>query len=112
MPVPGASSKTNGATNGTAGATNGAAGATNGTGGVSTEVVPVKKEPLYPKAGDGEWERTGWEPRFGNMNDALGVNNEDSVVDHQTFVESNLDEKFFGGTCLESPHFRDEAHGL
>ncbi|RPB03096.1 tricalbin [Choiromyces venosus 120613-1] len=48
-----------------------------------------------PKAGDGEWSRTGWEPRFGNLNDALGL--DDAVAeDHQTLLESKLDDKFFG----------------
>ncbi|KAG0635305.1 C2 domain-containing protein [Tuber brumale] len=48
-----------------------------------------------PKAGDGDWSRTGWEPQFGSLNDTFGL---DDVVaeDHQTFLESKLDDKFFG----------------
>lgn len=49
----------------------------------------------FPKAGDGEWSRVGWEPRFGSLNDALGL--DDAAQNHQTFVEANLDDKFFGG---------------
>ena len=49
-----------------------------------------------PKAGDGEWSRTGWEPQFGNLNDSLGVT-ADIGGDHQTWVEGSLDDKFFGG---------------
>ncbi|KAL7269910.1 Tricalbin-2 [Rhizina undulata] len=49
----------------------------------------------FPKAGEGEWDRTGWTPRFGGLNDVLGVNNT-IAPDHQTWVEANLDEKFYG----------------
>lgn len=49
----------------------------------------------HPKAGEGNWERTGWEPRFGPVAEAFGVDT--SSADHQTWVEANLDEKFFGG---------------
>lgn len=50
----------------------------------------------FPKAGDGEWDRTGWTPRFGSLNDALGI--DDAIAEnHQTLVEANLDDKFFGG---------------
>jgi hypothetical protein len=78
---------TNGVTNGTSPTTPG------------TAVTPAKSSEVngYPKAGDGEWRRTGWEPRFGSLNDALGINKDDSVTDHQTFVEASLDDKFFGG---------------
>ena len=49
-----------------------------------------------PKAGDGEWSRTGWEPQFGSLNDTLGL--DDALAeDHQTLLESKLDDKFFGG---------------
>src|SRR5690606_41967945 len=50
----------------------------------------------HPKAGDGNWERTGWEPRFGSVSDAFG-DVDRSSADHQTWVEASLDEKFFGG---------------
>ncbi|PWW79118.1 tricalbin [Tuber magnatum] len=69
----------------------------------ATQVLPdASKTPKSPgmvngqsKAGDGEWSRTGWEPQFGNLNDTLGL--DDSVAeDHQTLLESRLDDKFFG----------------
>lgn len=81
------------AQNGTNGATNGAAAAANG----ATEKEKSPYVNGYPKAGDGEWERTGWEPRIGSLNDALGLNTLPDGADHQTWVESNLDDKFFGG---------------
>jgi hypothetical protein len=46
-------------------------------------------------------ERTGWAPRFGT-----GASDEpaegETLADHQTWVESNLDDKFFGGELPES----------
>jgi hypothetical protein len=84
-------------------ATNGTSGSTSGTNGA---LVPPKSPTApeasptvngFPKAGDGEWGRTGWSPRFGSLNDALTVD-EHNAADHQTWVESQLDEKFFGGT--------------
>ena len=38
-------------------------------------------------------ERTGWAPRFGN-GEPVEV---EAFADHQTWVESKLDDKFFGG---------------
>jgi hypothetical protein len=40
-------------------------------------------------------ERTGWAPRFG---DGEHVEAE-SFADHQTWIESKLDDKFYGGMC-------------
>lgn len=55
----------------------------------------------HPKAGDGEWDRVGWEPRLGSLNDALGVDAiKEKAEEHQTWVETQLDDKFYGG---ESP---------
>jgi len=80
-------------------AANGTNGATNST--TTTHSVTEKETSSYvnglPKAGDGEWDRTGWEPRIGGLNDALGLNKLADAADHQTWVESNLDDKFFGG---------------
>lgn len=56
---------------------------------------PQKEE--YTKAGDGNWEGTGWSPRFGSLNDALGVSSGEAISEHQTLVEQHLDEKFYGG---------------
>lgn len=40
-----------------------------------------------------EYERVGWAPRFGNPGDK---DEEGTLLDHQTFLEGKLDEKFFG----------------
>jgi hypothetical protein len=46
---------------------------------------------------DDRWarDRTGWAPRFGtgNPEDSAG----DTLLDHQTFLDSKLHDKFFGG---------------
>ncbi|KAL9615361.1 MAG: hypothetical protein Q9167_000189 [Letrouitia subvulpina] len=42
-------------------------------------------------------ERTGWAPRFG-QGSITEAEAEESLLDHQTWVESKLDDKFFGGT--------------
>ncbi|MBV35683.1 MAG: hypothetical protein CMP47_09565 [Rickettsiales bacterium] len=41
-------------------------------------------------------ERTGWAPRFGNGVSSASME-EESLADHQTWVEGKLDDKFFGG---------------
>lgn len=38
-------------------------------------------------------ERTGWAPRFGNGAESV---ESETLADHQTWVEGNLDDKFFG----------------
>lgn len=50
-----------------------------------------------PKAGEGDWDRVGWEPQFGELNESLGLDDAIASADHQTFLESNLPDKFFGG---------------
>lgn len=90
--------KTTKATNGTNG-TNGING-TNGSTALTPTSATTSKPPGmvngFPKAGDGEWDRTGWAPRFGSLNDALGL--DDAIAEnHQTFVEASLGDKFFGG---------------
>ncbi|KAI9053494.1 hypothetical protein LZ554_002449 [Drepanopeziza brunnea f. sp. 'monogermtubi'] len=40
-------------------------------------------------------ERTGWAPRFGNGASSDSMQ-EESLADHQTWVEARLDDKFFG----------------
>ncbi|CZT42727.1 probable transmembrane protein [Rhynchosporium secalis] len=40
-------------------------------------------------------ERTGWAPRFGNGVSSASIE-EESLADHQTWVEGKLDDKFFG----------------
>lgn len=40
-------------------------------------------------------ERTGWAPRFGNGDSSESMEGE-SLMDHQTWIEGKLDDKFFG----------------
>lgn len=42
---------------------------------------------------DGEYSKVGWAPRFGNPGDH---DEEGTLLDHQTFLEGKLDDKFFG----------------
>ena len=41
-------------------------------------------------------DRVGWAPRFG-QGSITQAEAEESLLDHQTWVESKLDDKFFGG---------------
>lgn len=41
-------------------------------------------------------DRTGWAPRF-EIVKTEEEENEGTLLDHQTFLESKLDDKFFGG---------------
>ena len=41
------------------------------------------------------WERVGWAPRFGSGD--AGDDDETTMLDHQTWLEGKLDDKFFGG---------------
>jgi hypothetical protein len=41
-------------------------------------------------------ERTGWAPRFGNGDSSESLMGE-SLVEHQTWIEGKLDDKFYGG---------------
>lgn len=41
-------------------------------------------------------ERAGWAPRFGNGISSDSIMGE-SLLDHQTWVEGKLEDKFFGG---------------
>ncbi len=49
-----------------------------------------------------EWSKVGWAPRFGS-----GETEEDkeagNLLDHQTLLESKLDDKFFGGAYASTP---------
>jgi hypothetical protein len=54
----------------------------------------------YPKAGDGEWSRTGWSPRFGDGSgnpNGIGTALDELDVDKATWLEGRLEDKFFGG---------------
>jgi hypothetical protein len=97
-------------------ATNGTNGVSNGTNG-AIAAAPTAEAPKgdgfvngFPKAGDGEWSRTGWEPRFGNLNDALGITQGEGISDHQTWVEGQLDEKFYGGNTPLPDWLNAAAH--
>lgn len=70
-------------------------GTTNGTTNGASTAPAAPTKPEHKKAGDGNWEGTGWEPRFGSLNDALDLDGH--RTDHQTWIEANLDEKYFGG---------------
>lgn len=57
---------------------------------------------IDPEDHDRWVERAGWAPRFGN-GPIEEVKEGESIADHQTWVEANLDDKFFGGkieACL------------
>lgn len=41
-------------------------------------------------------EKVGWAPRFGQEK-LTEAEAEESLLDHQTFLESKLDDKFYGG---------------
>lgn len=49
-------------------------------------------------------ERTGWAPRFGNGDpkDDEGP----TLLDHETWLESKIEDKFFGGNYNPSPTVR------
>lgn len=74
----------------------------------STEgaVVPTKDAEEQPKAANGvapeqeRWapDRVGWEPRFGTGETAAEKEDDRTLLDHPTFLEGQLDEKFYGGT--------------
>ena len=42
------------------------------------------------------WAKTGWAPKFGQY-DVTEAEAEESLLDHTTFLEGKLDDKFFGG---------------
>jgi hypothetical protein len=43
-------------------------------------------------------DRVGWEPRFGTGETDEEKEDTRNLLDHQTFLEGKLDEKFYGGT--------------
>jgi hypothetical protein len=47
--------------------------------------------------------RTGWAPRFGtgDPKDDEGP----SLLDHETWLEGKIDDKFFGGKLYLAPYF-------
>jgi len=57
-------------------------------------------EPLADGVEDDEddWGKTGWEPRFGWPTES--AHEGESMLDHTTWVESQLSEQFFGGKTV------------
>jgi Ca2+-dependent lipid-binding protein len=50
-----------------------------------------------PKSQESDWDKVGWEPRFGTGETASQKEEDDrNLLDHQTWVESKLEDKFFG----------------
>ncbi|KAH9860893.1 hypothetical protein IAQ61_010628 [Plenodomus lingam] len=47
---------------------------------------------------DAKWARVGWAPRFGmpGSEDPAGDDDEGTLADHQTWLESRIEDKFFG----------------
>jgi hypothetical protein len=64
-----------------------------------------QEDEALPEEENARWvERTGWAPRFGNGGLPEDQKNE-SLLDQQTWIESNLDDNYFGGkfpTCALS----------
>lgn len=52
-------------------------------------------------------DRVGWAPRFG-QDSITEVEAQESPLDHQTWVESKLDNKFFGGKVHRAPVTRHQ----
>lgn len=49
-----------------------------------------------PAVEEDQWRKVGHAPRFGT-GQTPSIKEETSLLDHQTWVEGQLDEKFFGG---------------
>lgn len=43
--------------------------------------------------------RTGWAPKFADKNDSRNADAHGSLLDHPTFLEGKLGDKFFGSKC-------------
>ena len=73
-------------------------------------VTPTKDADGKPKSANGvlpeqeRWarDRVGWEPRFGTGETAEEKEDTRNLLDHQTFLEGKLDEKFYGGLFKSS----------
>lgn len=48
-----------------------------------------------PPEEDSRWDRVGWAPRFG-MGDGAEEDDGTTMLDHQTWLEGKLDDKFYG----------------
>lgn len=58
-------------------------------------------------------DRVGWAPRFG-QGSSTEAETDESPLDHQTWVESKLDDKFFGGKVyvLDTSNGTDRQNGI
>lgn len=49
---------------------------------------------------DARWiERAGWAPRFGSGDSGESIEGE-SLLDHQTWIEGKIEDKFYGGNLM------------
>jgi len=69
-------------------------------GAIAASTATDKSQPNghVPDSEDSRWatDRTGWAPRFGSPGGDDSA--DDSGLDHQTWVEGHLDDKWFGGS--------------
>jgi len=66
----------------------------------------VVKDGEDPIDGDAAFSRTGWAPRFGWPDQ--GIHESESLLDHTTWLEESLPDKFYGGelSLLQVPRQR------
>jgi hypothetical protein len=66
----------------------------------TTDGAAEKPEPKKELTEEERWapDRTGWAPRFQIPEDDMEAG--ETLLDHQTFLETKLDDKFFGGMLL------------
>ena len=67
----------------------------------SQEPAAEKKEEEVDDEQRWARDRTGWAPRFVHE-ETQEEHDEATLLDHQTFLEAKLDEKFFGGMSLRT----------
>ena len=58
---------------------------------------PTSANGVLPEQDRWARDRVGWEPRFGTGETAADKEDTTTLLDHQTFLEGKLDEKFYGG---------------
>lgn len=63
---------------------------------------PTSANGVLPEQERWARDRVGWEPRFGTGETAEEKEDTGNLLDHQTFLEGKLDEKFYGGTQSSS----------
>jgi hypothetical protein len=66
----------------------------------TTDGSAEQPEPKKELTEEERWapDRTGWAPRFQVPEDEMEAG--ETLLDHQTFLETKLDDKFFGGMSL------------